>query len=99
MKFPTELRQPDILILGNFVMDELATGGSEEVPTVGWRGATGFEQARRFVAWHYQYAVVHDFLRRFLTDAAFKNVEKKCGQPPIQKPPPFRFPVEFSAAA
>lgn len=79
----------------NFVMDEL---GSEEVQTAGPTGGTRFEQARRFVTWHYQYAVVHDFLRVFLAEEVFKEVEARCSEQPIQKPRTFRLPVEFSAA-
>jgi Animal haem peroxidase len=79
----------------NFVMDEL---GSEEVKSAGPAGGTRFEQVRRFVTWHYQYAIVHDFLDVFLSEEVFKEVETKCGEQSIQKPRTFRLPVEFSAA-
>jgi hypothetical protein len=79
-------------------MDELAKNGGGPIQSVGPAGGTLFEQARRFVTWHYQYAIVHDFLRRFLSKEVFEEVEKKCSEPPIQKPRTFRLPIEFSAA-
>jgi hypothetical protein len=81
----------------NSVMDKLGT--SEEVQSVGPAGGTRFQQARRFVTWHYQYAVVHDFVRLFLDDDLSKDVAIKCSESPIKKPPTFRIPIEFSAAA
>jgi hypothetical protein len=71
-----------------------------------------FETARRLTRWHYQWAVVHDFLPRFVGDelvgpngAVYKEV---AGKPPVinlnyYKPTnrdgrPF-MPVEFAVAA
>lgn len=64
----------------------------------------GFEEARRFTRWHYQWVVVHDFLKRLcgadLVDALLCG---KCqGQPDLcffhYRNAPF-MPVEFSVAA
>jgi hypothetical protein len=71
-----------------------------------------FETARRLTRWHYQWAVVHDFLPRFIGDeligptgAVYKEV---AGKPPVinlsyYKPTnrdgrPF-MPIEFAVAA
>jgi hypothetical protein len=71
-----------------------------------------FETARRLTRWHYQWAVIHDFLPRFIGDelvgpngAVYKEV---AGKPPVinltyYKPTnrdgrPF-MPVEFAVAA
>jgi hypothetical protein len=66
-----------------------------------------FEEARRWVRWHYQWMVVHDFLERVcgvaVVDSILKNegaptgptVELQFYQPKEQ---PF-MPIEFSAAA
>jgi len=65
-----------------------------------------FEEARRIVRWHYQWIVVHDFMRRVGGPAAAKIlVEGGVGQPPTVALEYFRsrdqprIPVEFSAAA
>jgi hypothetical protein len=87
-----------LLKFHNFVMDDLANDGSEQIQSAGPPGGTRFDQARRLVTWHYQYAVVHDFLGVFLADEVFKEVVRKCTEPPAQKSRTFRLPVEFSAA-
>jgi hypothetical protein len=78
----------------------------------GIRSEWVFETARRLTRWHYQWAVIHDFLPRFVGDelvgtkgAVYKEV---AGKPPVinltyYKPTnrdgrPF-MPVEFAVAA
>ena len=78
----------------------------------GMRKEWVFETARRLARWHYQWAVIHDFLPRFVGDAlvgptgtVYKDV---AGKPPVlnvryYKPTnkdgrPF-MPVEFAVAA
>jgi hypothetical protein len=78
----------------------------------GMRREWVFETARRLTRWHYQWAVIHDFLPRFVGDelvgpngAVYKEV---AGKPPVinltyYKPTnregrPF-MPVEFAVAA
>ena len=78
----------------------------------GIRAEWVFETARRLTRWHYQWAVIHDFLPRFVGDelvgptgAVYKEV---AGKPPVinltyYKPTnrdgrPF-MPVEFAVAA
>jgi hypothetical protein len=55
-----------------------------------------FAEAKRILTHHYQWAVVHDYLRRICGDAAVNdalaNVNVVVGSP-------FRMPVEFSVAA
>jgi len=59
---------------------------------------TAFEEARDLVIWHYQWIVLHDFLRRILDIEQLDEVLKKgrrffnFGQEPF-------IPVEFSVAA
>jgi hypothetical protein len=68
------------------------------VDTLVLAGFTGdiFVEARRIVTHHYQWAVVHDFLRRLCGPAvvagALSSVVAPVGSP-------FRMPVEFSVAA
>jgi hypothetical protein len=78
----------------------------------GMRSEWVFETARRLTRWHYQWAVIHDFLPRFIGDelvgpngAVYREV---AGKPPVinltyYKPTnregrPF-MPVEFAVAA
>src|SRR5215213_4505497 len=78
----------------------------------GMRAEWVFETARRLTRWHYQWAVIHDFLPRFIGDelvgpngAVYREV---AGKPPVinlayYKPTnrdgrPF-MPVEFAVAA
>jgi hypothetical protein len=71
-----------------------------------------FETARRLTRWHYQWAVIHDFLPRFVGDelvgpngAVYKEV---AGKPPVINLPYYKptnregrpfMPVEFAVAA
>jgi Animal haem peroxidase len=70
-----------------------------------------FETARRLTRWHYQWAVIHDFLPRFVGDGLVPNgavYKEVAGKPPVinlnyYKPTnregrPF-MPVEFAVAA
>jgi hypothetical protein len=80
--------------------------------SIGIRSEWVFETARRLARWHYQWAVIHDFLPRFVGDdliGANGTVYKEvAGKPPVinlasYKPTnrdgrPF-MPVEFAVAA
>ena len=65
-----------------------------------------FEEAKRMVRWHYQYAVVHDFLKRLCGDKLVDDLlpEKGAFNPKFRlcyydfSDQPF-MPVEFSVAA
>ena len=63
--------------------------------TIGFAGDI-FAEAKRIVTHHYQWAVVHDFLKRLcgqsVVDAAMLSVVAPPGSP-------FRMPVEFAVAA
>ena len=65
------------------------------------KGLTGsdlFEEARRLATWHYQWVVVHDFLRRIAGDAVVDDVLTNGRDFFTWQDEPF-MPVEFSAAA
>jgi hypothetical protein len=95
--------QLTMLTLHNVVVDmvnadqehKLATG-SESV----------FETAQRIVRWHYQWAVVHDFLRRVVGRKMLESVLDETGSVPKvhlehydpKSPAPY-MPVEFAVAA
>jgi hypothetical protein len=79
--------------------------------TQGLRPEWMFETARRLTRWHYQWAVIHDFLPRFVGEALVPNgtvYKEVAGKPPVinlnyYKPTnregrPF-MPVEFAVAA
>ncbi|HKG12791.1 MAG TPA: heme peroxidase family protein [Pyrinomonadaceae bacterium] len=55
-----------------------------------------FAEAKRIVTHHYQWAVVHDFLRRVCGNAAVNNALAGVVAPVGS---PFRMPVEFAVAA
>jgi Animal haem peroxidase len=61
-----------------------------------------FEQARRFVTWHYQWIVLHDFLKTMTRQDVYDDIVK-AGSAPILFPrwvqKPLSVPVEFSVAA
>jgi hypothetical protein len=67
---------------------------------------TVFEAAQRIVRWHYQWVVVHDFLRRTVGDAMLGSVLDESGPMPrvttrhyeVRSSKPY-MPVEFSVAA
>jgi hypothetical protein len=60
--------------------------------------ATSFEEARRIVTWHYQWIVLHDFLRRIVDPAVLDDVLNNGRKFYRFGVDPF-IPVEFSAAA
>ncbi|HEY6778191.1 MAG TPA: heme peroxidase family protein [Thermoleophilaceae bacterium] len=65
------------------------------------KGLTGsdlFEESRRLVTWHYQWVVVHDFLRRIAGDAVVDDVLTNGRDFFTWQDEPF-LPVEFSGAA
>lgn len=69
----------------------------------GITGLGAFNTAQRIVRWHYQWVVMHDFVRRMVGDATFESVYNH-GKPDLQyyKPEAARYPfmpVEFSVAA
>jgi Animal haem peroxidase len=63
-----------------------------------------FEKTQRIVRWHYQWIVLHDFLKRVVGDETYQGVIKGPGETPV-----IRFykvkgryafmPIEFSVAA
>lgn len=59
---------------------------------------TPFEEARDLVIWHYQWIVLHDFLRRVLDNEQLDQVLKKGRRFFNFEQDPF-IPVEFSVAA
>jgi hypothetical protein len=71
-------------------------------------GAALFEEARRLVTWHYQWVVVHDFLRRVVGDAIVDDVLRPGATATSPRSVNLQFfrwhnepfmPVEFSAAS
>ena len=88
----------------NKIMLDLAqptgTPGNERP---GLTGLAAFNTAQRKVRWHYQWVVLHDFVRRIVGDAMFEAVYND-GKPDLQfyDPGSARYPfmpVEFSVAA
>ncbi|HEX2312089.1 MAG TPA: peroxidase family protein [Thermomonospora sp.] len=92
-----------MLLFHNKVMEQL-----REFPEA---GGADFAAAQRTVRWHYQWMVVHDFLRRIVGEQTFGEVLKREPKMPGGRPAervelrffswrvrPF-IPVEFSAAA
>lgn len=73
--------------------------------TEGIRGNRAFMEAQRLVRWHYQWVIVHDFLRRLVSPAILDYLLTSLQIPPKAT---FRFyrwavqpfiPIEFYAAA
>ncbi|MEU3274780.1 heme peroxidase family protein [Saccharomonospora sp. NPDC006951] len=66
---------------------------------------TTFETAQRLVRWHYQWIVVHDFLRRIVGEDMLAKVLDESGKVPVPRLKFFNWrkapfmPVEFSVAA
>lgn len=60
---------------------------------------TPFAQAQRVLRWHYQWIVLHDFLKQVLDRTVFSALmeEEKAG--PSDSAEEFRIPLEFSVAA
>jgi hypothetical protein len=88
----------------NRIMLDLAkpvTDKGNERPGITGLGA--FNTAQRMVRWHYQWVVIHDFVRRIVGDETFKAVYND-GKPELKfyKPEAARYPfmpVEFSVGA
>jgi hypothetical protein len=83
----------------------------DHVRAQGMRSEWVFEAARRLTRWHYQWAVIHDFLPRFVGDGLVPDgtvYKEVAGKPPVinlayYKPTnrdgrPF-MPIEFAVAA
>ena len=66
-------------------------------------GTSLFEQARRFVTWHYQWIIKNDFLPQFIQDATLKDIERNGlhlfprAYTPVDSP--IALPVEFTVGA
>jgi hypothetical protein len=89
----------------NRIMADLAKGDRSDPANVRPRltGKPAFDAAQRIERWHYQWVVIHDFLRRIVGQKTFDAVFNN-GTPNIQfyKPENAQFPfmpVEFSVAA
>ncbi len=63
----------------------------------GITGSALYEEARRFVTWHYQWAVVNDFLVTMCGRAVVHNI-LSCGRQFYHATEPF-IPIEFAVAA
>ena len=74
-------------------------------PTLRLGSETDFEAAQRIVRWHYQWLVVHDFLRRTVGETTFTDVFDETSRVPKVNRNFYRWqydpymPVEFSVAA
>jgi hypothetical protein len=74
-------------------------------PTLRQGSETIFEAAQRIVRWHYQWLIIHDFLRRVVGDDTLGAVLDESGPTPKVDRRFFRWknapfmPVEFSVAA
>jgi hypothetical protein len=66
-------------------------------------GASLFDQTRRFVTWHYQWLILHDFLPRIVRQKLLREVEQDRFQlfarPYSPADGPFALPIEFTTAA
>ena len=88
----------------NKIMIDLAKPTTDEGNArPGITGLGAFNTAQRRVRWHYQWVVLHDFVRRIVGDKMFDAVYND-GKPDLQfyKPDAARYPfmpVEFSVAA
>lgn len=92
--------QLTMLKFHNAVMDRVL-----DDPHLARGSETPFETAQRIVRWHYQWVVVHDFLRRTIGDATFARLlDETDGVPRLDlrhfswRHAPY-MPVEFSVAA
>jgi hypothetical protein len=74
------------------------TGGSISDSLATWLGdGRPFEQARRFVTWHYQWIVRHDLLPRMLHRETWSH--GLLAQTPAPRTGGLAIPIEFSLAA
>ena len=79
----------------NKIVDEIKNGNIKPSSPL---GKTVFEEARDLVIWHYQWVVLHDFLRRILDQEQLDLVLTKGRTFYKFRKDPF-IPVEFSVAA
>jgi hypothetical protein len=70
----------------------------DEIAAPGRTADAVFAEARRTVTWHYQWLVLHDFVRRITEDESVARVLEEGRRFYRFKKTPF-MPVEFSAAA
>ncbi len=84
----------------NRVLDRLR---QEPELSAGPAGASLMAQARRWVTWHYQWLILHDFLPRFVRDDVLKGIAKgglrlfSRRYEPCDYP--MAIPIEFTGAA
>lgn len=92
----------------NRVMDRLPQGDADNDRDIftqveETRRSTSFHRARRLVRWHYQWLVVHDFLRRIIDAAVLNDIMADGPKFYDFSGPPFNgepfMPLEFSGAA
>ncbi|MEY2564755.1 MAG: hypothetical protein QOH88_2948 [Verrucomicrobiota bacterium] len=62
----------------------------------GPRGSSLFEQARRFVTWHYQWIILKDFLPKIARITVLQDIRRKGL---LLTPDPINLPIEFTVAA
>ena len=66
-------------------------------------GASLFEQARRFVTWHYQWIVLRDFLPHIVQSATLQDIERNglhlFSRAYTPADSPMALPIEFTVAA
>lgn len=79
----------------NKVVDQLTDG---TIPRLAPFSQTIFAEARTLVTWHYQWVILHDFLRRILDKEQLDLVVEKGRSFYLFDKRPF-IPVEFSVAA
>jgi hypothetical protein len=84
-----------LLRFHNRVMDLIDAGVANE-PRL--QGLSRFDQARQLVTWHYQYVVVHDLLRQFMSTAILDETVARYRDFGVS-PRDFCVPVEFALAA
>lgn len=88
-----------VLQMHNRVVDEIAAGLGDPREI--------FAEAQRIVRWHYQWAVVHDYVRRIISEEMFARLwdDKKSPDAPEIRTRYYQprvnayMPIEFSAAA
>jgi len=85
------------LQLHNCVLEQLKKG---QLKSAGPANGTLFAQARRFVTWHYQWIVLHDYVRTILDPSVYERLAPPRYRPLMARlSSDFRIPVEFSIAA
>jgi heme peroxidase len=92
------LRQLHVLFLKfhNEAIKQLETNPRLAAATASLSDGTLFERARRFVRWHYQWIIRHDFLPRILHIDVWNHQQYRL---PLKPGSNFSIPIEFSLAA